>query len=155
MQALSLNTFVNFRHFITEADQTMSDVRKTLEKLPKSHQKFVKPFKFKFQAGNTLKGDGGHVGCIDDGKMTLTVAAPWNYGREFTFLHEIGHLIWKHLVDDKMRKTWSKLVSKTKEKAKDNDEELFCMAYSSFYCNRPVSIHDHPQWDEFIKNLPK
>jgi hypothetical protein len=146
---------VQFRHFITESEKGEADVKKTLAKLPDSHRKLAEPFKIKFEAGNTLKGDAGHVGCIDDEKMTITVAAPWSYGREYTFLHEIGHLIWKHFMDEKRQKEWAGIVKRTKEKAKDNNEELFCMAYASFYANKPVSIHDHPHWDDFIRRLPK
>jgi len=88
-------------------------------------------------------------------RRTVTIAAPWNYGREFTFLHELAHKVWENLVDEKMRNEWVALVKRTKHKMQQNAEELFCMAYANHYAKNKIEIHNHPEWEKFIKKLPK
>jgi hypothetical protein len=144
---------MNFKSFLIES--YMSDVRKTLGKLPKKHSALLKGYKFKFEDGNELKGDGEHIGFIDEDKKLVTIASPWNYGREFTLLHEIGHAVWKYFVNDKLRKKWTSIVEKTKHKQSQGAEELFSMAYASAYVKNKIEIHCHPEWESFIKNLPK
>ena len=145
---------MDFKEFFTEATEYEKDVKATLKKLPKSHQALVAGYKFKFQPGNALRGDSGHVGILNPKNKTLTIAAPWNYPREFTFLHEIAHQLWELLNSDK-QKEWKAIVKRTKEKQKQSAEELFCMAYANTYANNQITIHDHPEWEKFIKALPK
>jgi len=130
-----------------------NDIEKTLNKLPKKHLKLIKKYKFEFQPNNTLKGDSDHIGFIDEEKGKIKIAAPWNYGREFTLLHEIGHAIWKYLVSKQKRKEWSKIIKKTKNKQKQNDEELFCMAYANYYSKHKIEIHNHDSWNNFIEKV--
>lgn len=130
------------------------DVQKTLSKLPPSHYDLVKGFKWKFQGGNTLHGDEEHVGYMDDQEKEIAVAAPWNYGREFTVLHEVAHQVWE-LIPDQLKQQWEQIVANTKEKQSQSPEELFCMAYANHYAKNKIVIHDHPEWHQFIKNLPK
>jgi hypothetical protein len=131
------------------------DIQKTLGKLPKSHAALVKGYRWKFHAGNTLNGDDEHVGYIDDGDQEIAVAGPWNYGREFTILHEVGHKVWENFVDPHMRQMWSQIVSRTKHKQNQNPEELFCMAYANEYVKNKIVIHTHKEWSDFIKRLPQ
>lgn len=145
---------MNFRDFFTEANNNEQDVRKTLKKLPKSHRKLIDRFRYKFQPDNTLKGDKEHIGIIDPDTKTITIAAPWNYGREYALLHELGHLLWAG-AEKELRDKWSAIVKKTKHKQKQGAEELFCMAYANTYANNKIVIHDHPDWEKFIKALPK
>lgn len=142
---------MNFKEFLIESDQT--DVKKTLGKLPRKHRDLFNGYKFVFQGGNGLKGDPEHVGFIDEKKKIVTIAAPYNYGREFTILHEVGHAVWKYFVDEEMKKQWSEIVKRTKNKQNQGIEELFCMAYANTYAKNKIVIHDHPEWDKFIKNL--
>ena len=122
----------------------------TLKKLPKSHRKLVKDFHVRFEGGNTLHGDDQHVGYVDEYEKEICVASPWNYGREFTFLHEIAHKVYEKL-NDNTKKEWAKIVNKTKNKQKQSPEELFAMAYANSYAKNKVVIHDHEEWNEFIK----
>ena len=133
----------------------MSDVRKTLRKVPKKHSALIKGYKFIFQPDNSLKNDSDHIGYIDEEKKTITLAAPYNYGREFTLLHELGHCVWKYIVSEKHRKKWMEIVEKTKNKQNQGAEELFSMGYASTYAKNKISIHDHPEWEKFIRDLPK
>ena len=143
---------MNFRQFLIESDNY--NVEKTLGKVPKSHRSLIEKYKIEFKKGNTL--DGSHIGEIDEKKKKITLAGPWNYGREFTFLHELGHAVWNYLLDEKTKKEWSKTVKKTKKPRQHQGmEELFCMAYANFYAKNKIVIHDHPEWEYFIKKLPK
>jgi hypothetical protein len=144
-----------FKDFLVEAavDQ---EVRDTIRKLPKAHQALVKGYKFKFQGGCTLKGEKDAIGMIhlnNDEKKEIHVAAPWNYSRCFTMLHEIGHLVWENKMTPKLKITWKSIVKKTKKKLNQSAEELFCMAYACHYTgDRCTKIHDHKTWHEFIKD---
>lgn len=129
-----------------------NNVKKMISKLPKGHQKLLKGYKFTYTPNNTLKGDDEHIGYIYKDK--IVVAAPWNYGREFTTLHEIGHLVYEYKMTSKLKKEWEEIVKKTKNKQKQNPEELFCMAYACFYAKHKIKVHDHPEWHDFIKKLP-
>lgn len=143
---------MEFRDYI-EATEQMTDVNKTLTVIPKSHAQLVKGYKYKFKSNNTL--DGKHIGELDPENKKITVAAPWNYGRQYAVLHEIGHRVWEDLVDDAKKKEWQKIVNNTKNKQNQNAEELFCMAYADYYAKNKVVIHNHPEWEKFIKSLPK
>jgi len=144
---------MNFKEFIIES--YVSDIKKTLAKLPKKHAIIFRGYKYKFEGGNELKGDSKHIGFIDEEKKTVTIAAPYNYGREFTFLHEVGHAVWKYLVDDKKQEQWAKIVKKTNLKKEDKQpvEELFCMAYGATYAKRPPADYAYDEWIKFVKNI--
>lgn len=155
---------ISFRQFLAkeELDEEKKNIKDTLYKLPKSHSTLVRGYNFKFQAGNTLKGDDQHVGYMDKGPKEICVAAPWNYGREFTILHEIAHRVWEKYMTDDLKKKWNKIVEKTKKKpireedrqAMDqSSEELFCMAYAATYSNAPPARFHHPEWERFIKSI--
>lgn len=138
-----------------DMDEENKDIEKTLSKLPQSHRDLVQGYNWKFHPGNTLNGDEEHVGYIDDMDQEIAVAGPWNYGREFTILHEVGHKVWENFVTPEMRKQWEHIVANTKEKQKQSPEELFCMAYANHYVKNKIVIHTHPQWEAFIEALPQ
>jgi hypothetical protein len=70
-------------------------------------------------------------------------------------LHEIAHRVWEHILTPEMKKEWEGIVKQTDKKQNQGAEELFCMAYANQYCKNKVVIHDHPEWEKFIKGLPK
>jgi len=144
----------SFRKFLHRSEEE-EDLNGMLEKIPQSHRDLVADYKFKLQGGNTLKDDGDHIGYMDSGTEEIAVAAPWNYGREFALLHEVAHVVWENLVSDELRQKWQKIVNRTKEKQNQNAEELFCMAYANHFAKNKIVIHDHPEWHDFIKELPK
>lgn len=150
-----------FRKFLLENEEK-ENVQKMIRQLPKGHQRLLRGWKFKYQPGNTLDGDDDHIGLIHNDK--ITVAAPWNYGRCFTTLHEIAHLVWEHKMTPDLKKKWEALVSETKAKHKSqlpkdchaaldqNAEEIFCMAYATAYSKHPVITYNNKAWIAFIKN---
>jgi len=142
---------MEFKTFV-ETKEELKDIDKTLKNLPKSHAKLVSGYKYILKGKNTL--DGKHIGELDPKNKKITVASPWNYGRQYTVLHEIGHAVWEHFVDQKLRDKWSKIVNNTKDKQKQCAEELFCMAYADYYAKNKVVIHNHPEWQKFIKEIP-
>lgn len=131
------------------------DIEKTLSKLPPSHAALVKGYQWKFHAGNTLNGDDKHVGYVDDAEREIAVAGPWNYGREFTILHEVAHKVWERFVSPEMRQQWAQIVAHTKHKQEQEPEELFCMAYANHYAKNKIVIHSHKEWDQFIVKVPQ
>lgn len=155
---------MDFSQFLIEAEEEEKNIEAMLKKLPKKHAALMKGFKFKYVPGNTLNGDDAHIGLIK-GK-TVTVAGPWNYGREFTTLHEIAHQVFEKLVNTKLRKEWEKVLKETKpqhikelkSKGMKTDalnqeaEELFCMAYAATYAKHPTVIYHCKEWTDFIKN---
>lgn len=146
---------ITFRQYIeNEESEEKSDIQKTLGKIPKNHANLVKGFNWKLSAGNTLKGDDQHIGYIDTRTKEIAVAAPWNYGREFTVLHEIAHQVWDNLITNEQKQMWEQIVANTQNKQNQSPEELFCQAYAAHYAKHSPSIHDHPEWHNFIKNLP-
>jgi hypothetical protein len=147
---------MEFKQFLEVQEHIMKDVKDTLRKIPKKHAALVKGWKFDFQDGNGVKGDYEHIGWMDRAKKTITVAAPWNYGRQYAFLHEVGHLVWETFVTKEMRKEWGKILKNTKApRQHQSEEEMFCMAYGATYAKNVPSIHDHETWKEFIRKLPK
>ena len=142
---------MNFRQFLESQNP---DLEATLKKLPKKIQSLLKGYKYTFTDGNSLKNDKNHIGIIDKDKKTITIAAPYFYGRETIVLHEIAHLVWEKL-NKKEKEDWYKTIKKypSKAKEKQNNEEHFCMAFSATYSRNPVSIYDIPQWVSFIKSL--
>ena len=144
---------MNFKTFFEQEDS--KSIKRTVGKLPAGHQKLLDKFKFRYTSDNTLDNDHGHVGIIQ-GK-NIEVSAPWNYGREWVTLHEIAHRIWEKKMTKELRKEWSPLAKKIKNKNKDNkslqqhDEELFAMAYAAAYAKHPVVTFHHKEWIRFIK----
>jgi hypothetical protein len=138
-----------------EASEEEKNVKDTLNKLPKSHAALIKNYKFKWQKGNCLDGDNNHVGVINPKAKTITIAASYNFGREHIILHELAHKVWETFIinDSKLLKKWNKIVKTTKNRPKQNKEELFCHAYSIYYCNNKVEKFNYPEWMQFIKNL--
>lgn len=152
---------VNFKDFFLESEEE-ENVKAMINKLPKAHAELLDGYKFKYQSGNTLKGDDENIGQIYKDK--ITVAAPWVYGREMVTLHEISHLVYEYLMTKKLKKEWSELVAATKEEQKkkikkmsrnaldQNDEEIFAMAYASTYCKHPPATFLNKAWQDFIVN---
>ena len=146
-----------FKEYVIKSEESYKEeIKKTLNKLPKSHAALVKGFKFTFQSTNTLSGDSGHVGVINTKNKKITIAAPWNYGREYTLLHEIGHLIFAHFLTPDLVKEWEKIVKSTKMKRGDRQpaEELFSMSYATFYAKNKLSKFEFPEWHKFIAKVP-
>jgi len=161
----SINKFMNFKLFLENSEEYSSDIKKTLGKIPKDHANLIKGYKVKFEPENTLKNDSGHVGFIDEEKKIIRIAAPWNYSRSFTFLHEVAHAVWKYKMSSAQKKEWSDLLKSTKENQKknissksknslnQNSEEVFCMAYASKYSKHPVVTYDNKKWISFIGKI--
>ena len=146
----------SFKNYMQdEMDAEKADIARTLEKIPDKHAALVQGYSWKFHPGNTLNGDEEHVGYMDDQSKEIAVSSPWNYGREFTVLHEIAHRVWETLVPLQMKKMWHQIVAATPEKQDQSPEELFCMAYANRYAKNKIVIHDHPQWHEFIERIPQ
>ena len=154
---------MKFKEFLKKTDRI--DVEKALDKIPKSHHNLIKDYKISFEGESTLKGDSGHIGFIDEKKKIITIAAPWYYGREFTFLHEIAHAVWKHIVSEDQKKRWDKLIKSNKKKQKENlskeaaksldqkNEEIFCMVYANYYTKHKILTYNDKNYYNFIKNL--
>lgn len=150
---------ITFREFLQQdaMDEEKRDIQKTLGKLPPAHAALVQGYRWKFHPGNTLNGDDEHVGYIDDNDREIAVAGPWNYGREFTILHEVGHKVWERYVQPQPQlvQQWTHIVNNTKDKQDQEPEELFCMAYANHFVKNKIVIHTHKEWDDFIKRLPQ
>jgi hypothetical protein len=138
-----------FKTFLESEEK--KNVEAMIAKLPKGHQKLLNGYKIKYTPGNVLNGDDGHIGYIHKDK--IVVAAPWNYGREFTTLHEIGHLVYEYLCDKKWRDEWKKTVKKNPKRQKQNDEELFSMAYACYFAKHKIKVHDHPAWHDYMEKF--
>ena len=150
---------VNFKLFL-ETHHQQQDMEKTLKTIPKKHRDLVKGYKFSVENGNTLKDDSKSVGEIDAKRKKIRIAAPWNYGRQFTFLHEIAHTVWEYLVPSEDKKKWNTMVKNVKEASKENKknlnqnfEEIFCMVYANYYVKNRIVKFDYPQLYKFIENL--
>lgn len=158
---------LSFKRFLEQSEED-KDILQTLKKLPKSHAALVKGYRFKFQDGNTLDGDDENIGYVDPNRKEIVVAAPWNYGREFTVLHEIGHRVYD-LLPGKLKKRWEAIVQQTRDKQKhvagqkgqnteaieQNPAELFCMSYAQFYSGSGLLKYDNSIWSQFIGDLPR
>lgn len=144
-----MNKELKFKIFLNESE---SDLKDTISVLPEKHAKLLDGLKIKYTCGNTLDFDKKHVGQIKNDKMIIS--APWNYSRQFTTLHEVGHLIWCQILDSKQKKEWKSIVKNTKTKIKEkNIEELFCMAYANYYSKNKLVVYSHESWSEFIKSV--
>ena len=149
---------LNFKTYFESEEK--QNVVQLIQSLPKGHQKLLDGYKFKFTPGNTLNGDDQHVGYIHKDK--IVVAAPWNYGRAFTTLHEIAHLVWDYKMSDERKKEWKELLKKTKAKfieslpkknrsaVKQDAEEIFAMVYANVYSKHSLITYNHPDWKDFI-----
>lgn len=153
---------MNFRNFLESEEE--KNVHKLLSRLPKGHRALLDGYKFRYTPGNTLNGDNEHIGYIHKDK--IVVAAPWNYSRSFTTLHEIAHLVYEYLMTPELKKEWSELVKKTKhkqmakfdskeqKKALDqNDEEIFSMAYAANYSFHAPVIWHNEEWSKFMHKI--
>lgn len=152
---------MGFKTFLESEEE--DNVKQTISKLPKAHQKLLHGFKVRFTPSNTLKDDNQSVGYIHQNK--IVVAAPWAMSRSFVFLHEVSHLIWEKLISPKLKKEWSDLLKSTKaeqikklskesgEALNQNDEEILCMVYANYYTKHKVLTYNHPAWMKFIENL--
>jgi hypothetical protein len=142
-----------FKDFIHEDEA----VKSALKKLPKHHQKLLNGFEFRFQGGNTLKGDDGHIGSVVvNPKKIITIAAPWRYSREFTLFHEVGHLVWTMFVKGTpLVEEWSEIVKKNPDRKKsENDEENFCHSYAAHFADEHApEMHSNPDWAKFIEKV--
>lgn len=148
---------MEFRQYLNEGSEGEKDVKKTLKRIPATHRALVKDYKFVFQPTNCLRGDNKHIGLIDEKNKTITIAAPWNYGREYTLLHEVGHAVWKYILDEAKRAEWKKLLRPVKRRNKrdlnQNDEEIFCMAYAQAYAKNGLEKYDHDELVDFVRGL--
>lgn len=143
----------SFKSFL-EGQEEQNDIKKTLSRLPERHRRFLRGFTLSFQGSNTLNGDNQHVGVIQTHpRPHITIAAPWNYPREWVFLHEIAHMVYEKMMTHELRQQWAHIVAQTPNKQDQNPEELFCMAYANAYAKHKIRIHDHPEWDRFIKEM--
>ena len=156
---------MNFKEYFQKNDnmkEEKGDIQKTLSRLPVNHAVLLKNFKWTFHGGNTLNGDDNHVGYVDDRNKEVAVAAPWNYGREFTILHEVGHKVWEKFVqpNEDLVLLWNKIVKiMTPEQKKDKSlqqepEEIFCMVYAQKYAKNKMEKFNNPLWEKFVNNLP-
>lgn len=148
---------MNFKEFYLEQSETDKDIEKTLRKIPKNHRNLIKGYKFKWEIGNALKNHNGHVGIINPNTKSITIAAPWRYSRQHTFIHELAHKVWEAYVakDAKLLNKWKTIVKNTKNKPNQNAEELFAHSYAQAYCDNPIEKFAFPKWISFIKELPK
>lgn len=158
---------MNFKEFLESAHQKElhNDIEDTLKNIPKKHRDLIADYKIKSQGSNTLNNDKKYVGEIDEKKKHIKIAAPWNYSREMTYLHELAHAVFRFVMTPELKKEWKELLKKTKKEQKDkikdknsldqNDEELFAMAYSTTYAKHPPKTYAHDAWLNFIKALPK
>ena len=142
----------SFIQFVEQKSEEQKNLKATIDKLPKKHRMLLANFKIKLTCKNTLDNDTNHIGNIN--KYDIVVAAPWNYGREFTTLHEIAHLIFEKLVTEKQKQEWNKLCKKFyNKKPKMNCEEVFCMVYASNYSTHHIETYNIPELTDFIKTL--
>lgn len=142
---------------LRESKESEKDIEKTLSKIPENHRNLIKDYKISFQQSNSLHRDEKHIGVIDEKNKTITIAAPWNYGREFTLLHEIAHAVWKYLVSEQKKEEWSRLFKEAKSKNKkdlsQNEEEIFCMTYAQYYAKNKLKKFDHKNLLEFVSKI--
>lgn len=149
---------MNFKLFLENSEHYNSDIKKTLNKLPKKHRDLIKNYQIKFEPKNTLKNDSNHIGLIDEKNKIIKIAAPWNYSRSFTLLHEIAHAVWKYVVKEDQKKQWNKIFKEQKKNMKHDSinqsaEEIFAMAYANFYSKHKLLTYDNKAWNFFISKL--
>jgi hypothetical protein len=59
---------MNFKIFLENSENYSADVKETFKKLPRKHFRLIKDYKVEFEPNNTLEGDSGHIGFIDEEK---------------------------------------------------------------------------------------
>jgi hypothetical protein len=143
-----------FKYFLEQSEQ-INNIKYTLSKLPKSHAALVKSYKLKWTCGVTLHNDDQHVGLLDPNNKTITICSPWNYGKEYTFLHEIGHLVFSKFCSPKWKEKWAKIIKKNINRQKQNNEELWCMCYANHFVKNQIVAHTHPAWESYMKKFCK
>lgn len=139
-------------------DKVNDEAEESLKKLPEKHRHLIKGYKFKFEDGCNLKGYPDSIGLIHLGnpdKKIIQVAAPWRYGREFAFLHEVAHLIFDKLCKSKWKTEWEKTVKLHKKRQKQNNEELWCMAYANHFAQHKNMTHTHSAWESYMTDFCK
>lgn len=145
----------HFKKYLESEEK--KDIKRTLEKIPDRHALLVKDYEIVFQPNNTLKGSKGHIGLIDEKKKRITIASPWNYPREYTLLHEIGHAVWKFLVSDEQKGEWKKFLKSERAKSKKNlgqeDEEIFCMIYAQIYAKNKMEKFKNKNLERFVRKI--
>lgn len=156
---------MDFKLFLENMEEYQKDIKNILKNIPKNHANLIKNYKINFEPTNTLKNDSDHIGFIDEENKIIKIAAPWNYSRCFTVLHEVAHAVYKYKLDKKLKKEWNEIVKNTKQKQKQslpkkcqsaisqNSEELFCMAYASFYSKHSVNTYENKIWRNFIEKI--
>jgi hypothetical protein len=144
-----------FRQFLETTAHT--EAIRSVRKLPAAYRKLLRGYTFRFQTGGTLKGDGDHIGVVQNTPTKkIVVASPWFYPREFALLHEIGHLVWaKYVAGTPLEKKWRSACSGAKTKIKQNAEEVFCHVFSQYYSTNKLVKFDYPHLLSFIRSLPK
>lgn len=162
---------MRFSKFIEQSEDMTDetkDIQTTLAKLPPSHASLVNGYHWKFHPGNTLIGDDEHVGYVDDRTKEIAVASPWNYGREFTVLHEVAHKVWERFIatNPQLFKMWHEIVRRensqqaqqpekpSSEALRQSPEEIFCMVYANYYTKHKVVTYHKKAFMEFIPKLP-
>ncbi len=128
-------------------------VRETINKFPERYRSFLDDYDIRFEPGNTLRDDPGHVGRVFIGgnNNTITIASPWNYGREFTLLHEIAHLIYDRFVKNtEWERKWKKVYKLEPGPKREGAEESFCHALAQYYVTTKVSKFDLKPWKKFM-----
>jgi hypothetical protein len=145
---------MKFKEFFILSEQRDGDLKHTLQKIPQKHRDLTHGYRFKYQGGNVLKGDKEHIGSVDPDNQTITIAAPWNYGREYTILHEIAHIVWSKLTKSQQEE-WKQIIKNTKIKKGDRQapEELWAMAYANYFAKNKIVKFTHDSWVNFVKKI--
>lgn len=151
-----MHYYDGFKQYLeTKTDQ---EVEETIKKLPASHRALTKGYKFKFEGGCNLKGYPDSIGLVqinDPKQKIVKIASPWNYGREFTMLHEIGHMVWNQLMTKELKEKWKIIAKKNPKRVKQDIEELFSHSYACHFANNKIEKHHHPEWEKFMTDFCK
>lgn len=146
----------SFLLFLEQTKEQEENVKKTIAKLPKTHQKLVDGYKFVWQCDNHLKGDKGHVGLLDTAKKTITIAASFRWSQEWVLLHEIAHLVYNILLSEEMRGKWAELMKKVKRPlGEKDDEEVFSHSFSNHFAFNQVDKFDDDRVMDMMKEIIK
>ena len=141
--------------FNTFLENHEKEINGTISKLPKRLQKILSGYNYVFEPGLGLKGDKKHIGAIDSEKKKITVSAPFEYGRNFCLLHELGHLYYAAFMTKKEKDVWKDVSQITKRKNRhldNNDEENFCHSFAQHFCQNKLVKFSHPEWEKFMKD---
>ncbi len=144
----------NFKRYMKDN----ADIEKSLSKLPTAHRNLVHGFQINLEPNNTLPGDDSHVGVImTHPKKQIKVASPWNYPREFAFLHEVAHLVYeKYVRGQKWEKEWNSVCKQNENRKKDEpNEENWCHGYANHFVKHKVLTHTSPEWESYYNRFLK